>query len=59
MTMMRLLRVLVLVGLSLGLSACEDPQVYGSVGFSSYGGGGYYRGGPAMGSSIRIGGRIM
>lgn len=59
MTMMRLLRVLLLAGLSLSLSACEDPQVYGSVGFSSYGGGGYYRGGPSMGGSVRMGGRIM
>ena len=43
---------------SLGLASCEDPQVYGSVGFSSYGGGGYYGGGPRVGTSISIGGRI-
>lgn len=43
--------------LCLTLSGCEDPQIYGSVGFSSYSGGGYYgRGG--MGTSIGIGGRI-
>lgn len=43
------------------LSACDDPQVYGSVGVSSYGGGGYYggyHGGPRVGGSITIGGRI-
>ena len=39
------------------LSACEDPQVYGSVGVSSYGGGGYY-GGSRTHGSISIGGRI-
>lgn len=39
------------------LSSCEDPQVYGSVGYSSYSGGGYYgRGG--YGTSISVGGRI-
>ena len=55
----RLLRVLLLTVLAFTLSGCEDPQVYGSVGFSSYSGGGYYRGGPSMGGSISIGGRIM
>ena len=39
----------------LGLSGCDDLQVYGSVGFSSYSGGGYYGG---VGTSISIGGRI-
>ena len=39
------------------LGACDDPQVYGSVGVSSYGGGGYY-GSPRVGGSISIGGRI-
>ena len=53
----RTLRAFLLGALCLGLSGCEDPQVYGSVGFSSYSGGGYYgRGG--MGTSISIGGRI-
>jgi hypothetical protein len=37
------------------LASCDDPQVYGSVGFSSYGGG---FGGPRMGTSVSIGGRI-
>lgn len=58
--MKRLLRIILLGSLCLGLSGCEDPQVYGSVGFSSYNGGGYYgRGGGGMGTSISIGGRIM
>jgi hypothetical protein len=39
------------------LSACDDPQVYGSIGVSSYGGGGYY-GGSRTHGSISIGGRI-
>jgi hypothetical protein len=46
------------------LAGCDDPQVYGSVGVSSYGGGGYYGrggyygGGPRVGGSISVGGRI-
>ena len=51
------LRILVLSALCLALAGCEDPQIYGSVGFSSYSGGGYYGGG-GLGTSIRIGGRI-
>jgi hypothetical protein len=54
---MRTLRILLLGLLCLGLSGCDDPQVYGSIGFSSYSGGGYYGGG-GMGTSISIGGRI-
>ncbi len=51
------LKIILISTLCLGLSGCEDPQVYGSVGFSSYSGGGYHsRGG--MGTSISIGGRI-
>ena len=38
----------------LGLASCEPPQVYGSVGYSSFSGG--YGGG--FGTSVRIGGRI-
>ena len=53
----RTFRALLLGALCLGLSGCDDPQVYGSVGFSSYSGGGYYGGG-GMGTSISIGGRI-
>jgi hypothetical protein len=54
----RIIRIVALLIASLGLASCEDPQVYGSVGFSSYGGGGYYGGGPRIGTSISIGGRI-
>ena len=39
------------------LGSCEPPAVFGSVGYSSYGGGGYYGGG-GFGTSVRIGGRI-
>lgn len=53
----RIGKLLALVVLCSGLSACEDPQVYGSVGVSSYGGGGY-RGGSRGGASVSIGGRI-
>ena len=54
----RLLWLPLLAG-TLALGGCEDPQIYGSVGFSSYSGGGYYGyGGPGMGTSIGIGGRI-
>ncbi len=49
------LRGLVVSGLCLLLASCEDPQIYGSVGFSSYSGG---WGSPGMGTSISIGGRI-
>ena len=51
------IRAVLLGALCLGLSGCDDPQIYGSVGFSSYSGGGYYGGG-GMGTSISIGGRI-
>ena len=59
----RFLRITALSCLLISLSGCEDPQVYGSIGVSSYGGGygggGYYgRGGPGMHSSVSIGGRI-
>jgi hypothetical protein len=58
----RFAKTLALLVLCAGLASCEDPQVYGSVGVSSYGGGGYYGGrynsGPRMGGSISVGGRI-
>lgn len=61
-SMKQLLRFLAIAGLCSLMAACEDPQVYGSIGVSSYGGGyyggGYYGGGPRMGGSISIGGRI-
>ena len=53
------LRFAILTLLLASLSGCEDPQVYGSIGVSSYGGGGYYGGGPRMGGSLSVGGRIM
>ena len=60
MTIPRLKRVaglgVVLAVCSL-LASCEPPAVYGSVGYSSYSGGGYYGGG-GFGTSVRIGGRI-
>lgn len=60
MKLWRKLGVLTLITLCLMLSGCEEPRVYGSVGFSSYSGGGYHRGGMGgMGGSISIGGRIL
>lgn len=53
----RLFRVFLFVTICLGLTSCEPPQVYGSVGYSSYSGGGYYGGG-GYGTSVRVGGRI-
>lgn len=49
--------LLVLLGAA-SLASCEPPQIYGSVGYSSYSGGGYYGGGPRFGTSISVGGRI-
>ena len=49
------LRPALILGACLCLASCEPPQVYGSVGYSSYGGG---YGSPGIGTSIRIGGRI-
>jgi hypothetical protein len=54
----RILRPFALLALAASLASCEQPQVYGSVGYSSYSGGGYYGGG-GYGGSIRVGGRIM
>lgn len=51
----RFLRPLLVLALCAGLASCEPPQVYGSVGYSSFSGG--YGGG--YGGSIRMGGRIM
>jgi hypothetical protein len=51
----RLARAALLAALTCLLVSCEAPQVYGSVGYSYYGGG-YY--GPGMRTSVRIGGRI-
>lgn len=54
----KLVQLVMAVSLCAMVSGCDDPQVYGSIGVSSYGGGGYYGGGPRMGGSISIGGRI-
>jgi hypothetical protein len=53
--LLRLMRAGLLVAASGLLASCDSPQVYGSVGYSYYGGG-YY--GPGMRTSVRIGGRI-
>jgi hypothetical protein len=56
-TVLGSVRIVLLVFLCSVLASCEPPAVYGSVGYSSYSGGGYYGGG-GMGTSIRVGGRI-
>lgn len=53
----RLGRMILLLAACSLLTGCDDVQVYGSVGVSSYGGGGYY-GGSRTGASMRVGGRI-
>jgi hypothetical protein len=53
----RLLSAILFVVLAVAVSSCEPPQVYGSVGYSSYSGGGYHGGG-GFGTSVRVGGRI-
>ena len=55
---LRVLRALLVLLGAASLASCEPPQVYGSVGYSSYSGGGYYGGGPRYGTSISVGGRI-
>ena len=53
----RLAGLSLLLALCSLLASCEPPAVYGSIGYSSYSGGGYY-GGSGIGTSIRVGGRI-
>ena len=48
----KLLRVVVLLGMAVALTSCE-PNVYASVGYSSWGG---HNGG--LGGSISVGGRV-
>ena len=48
-------QLLLMVSLCSGLAGCDDPQVYGSVGVSSWGGG---HGSTRVGGSVTIGGRI-
>ena len=57
--MIRLTRAALILCGCLLVSSCEPPQVYGSIGYSSYSGGGYYGGGPAYGGNVMIGGRIL
>ena len=52
------LRGLTLLLLAGPLAGCDDPQIYGSIGVSSYHGSGYYGGGPRVGGSVVIGGRM-
>ncbi len=63
--LLKLLKGLLLIGVFLVLSGCDDPQVYGSVGVSSgysnyggYHGGRYGYGGSGVRTSISVGGRI-
>ena len=51
----RLIGATILLAVSGLLASCEEPRVYGSVGYSSYGGG---WGGGGWGTSISVGGRI-
>ncbi len=53
----RLVTLSLVIALAGAVASCEPPQVYGSVGYSSYGGGGYHGGG-GYGGSVRVGGRI-
>lgn len=52
-----LARIAFVVSLCSMLASCEPPAVYGSVGYSSYSGGGYHGGG-GMRTSVSVGGRI-
>ena len=54
-TVLRITQFLVLTAACLSAAGCDDVRVYGSVGYSSYGGG--YHGG-RYGTSVSIGGRI-
>jgi len=54
----RLIRIAALLATASLIAGCDDVRVYGSVGYSSFGGYGGYYGGPAYGTSVTIGGRI-
>jgi len=54
--MKRIAKLVAIAVLCTQLSACDDPQVYGSVGVSSWGGS---YGGSRVGGSVSIGGRIF
>lgn len=49
----RLMTLFLVIALAGAVASCEPPKVYGSVGYSSYGGG--YGG---YGGGVRVGGRI-
>ena len=51
---LKVIRIAALASVCLLLASCEEPRVYGSVGFSSYSGGW----GGGVGTSVSIGGRI-
>jgi hypothetical protein len=51
---LKVIRLAAVTSACLMLASCEEPQVYGSVGFSSYSGGW----GGGVGTSVSIGGRI-
>ena len=58
-TLVRGIKLLLIIGLSASLTGCDDPQVYGSVGISSgYGGYGRHGSSPRMHGSVSVGGRI-
>jgi hypothetical protein len=52
------IKLLLVLGLTLQLTGCDNPKVYGSIGVSSYHGSSSYYGGSRVGGSIMIGGRI-
>lgn len=52
----RLMTLLLVIALAGAVASCEPPKVYGSVGYSSYGGG--YGGYGGYGGGVRVGGRI-
>jgi hypothetical protein len=56
-SVIKLGRVVMMLIVCSAISGCDDMRVYGSVGVSSYGGGGHY-GGSRVGTSISVGGRI-
>ncbi len=55
-TIKKTLQTLLVITLLGSLSGCDDPQVYGSIGVSSFHGSGWSGGG--MHTSISVGGRI-
>ena len=54
--MINVARLAILLLACSALGGCDDMRVYGSVGVSSYSGGGW--GSPGFGTSVTVGGRI-